>query len=100
MTHDDIRGAFGCCDPLSGKHRIARRLTALTDGLRKVTYEPDATITGDDDSMGHQFAVWAPLHQIAWLDDRQPEPLRVQLAARLREDAAALLDLARRLDGD
>jgi hypothetical protein len=89
------------------KHRMAERLSALTDGKIHVRYEPTTHYASDCESespqsKGHlyQGRVGAECYDdIVCLDDRKPESLRVQLAAELRAIAAYYVTLADKVEG-
>ena len=83
------------------KHRIAKRLTALTDGQINVTHEPTTYFASEPESKGHLYEGWLGIElgeDVVCLDDRQPESLRVQLAAELRRVANYYWELANKVE--
>lgn len=86
-------------DPENPRHRVAERLTTLTAGRVKVRYDSSMLWADDPDSAGHLFHGTTDLVEAdndTWLnlDDRQSEPLEIQLAAELRRVARIYEDLA------
>jgi hypothetical protein len=82
------------------KHQMAERLESMTEGLTRVCACPEALMAGHDrESFGHKFYCYLEAEPTEfWLDDRDPEPLNVQLAENLRDLAARILDLVNSLE--
>jgi hypothetical protein len=89
----------------AAKHRMAERLTELTGGKIRVTYEPDAYFQTEDESVrlasiGHQYAgtIADESLQEIWLDDRESESLDAQMARKLWRIALELVRIATVMD--
>lgn len=84
--------------------QMAERLTELTGGKIRVTYEPDAYYQTEDEtarvaSIGHQYiATLDESLREFWLDDR--EPLHAQMAKELWRIALQLVMMATAIEAE
>jgi hypothetical protein len=76
--------------------QMAERLETLTDGLIRVVHCPEALLAGQQaESAGHKYYCYLEAEPTEfWLDDREADPLPSQMAARIRQLAVRLDQLA------
>lgn len=82
------------------KHRMADKLSRLTNGILEVEFAPTTFIDADDDSRGHQFCASfedAEAATLFWMDDRRADSIGIQLVNELRKKAHRLMRVARKL---
>ena len=83
--------------PSCDHEAIARRLQEATGNVLEVQFFPTTFLDGDKASAGHLYWTSIPLDVDAderFLDDRQPEPLEVQLIAEMRRASKLYAELA------
>jgi hypothetical protein len=83
------------------RHRIAAELANLAEGNLRICHDAGTALASDKSSQGHLYEAydnWEKMDTAMILDDRQPQPLDVQLVAELRRVAQAYNELAEKVE--